>query len=337
MSLPAPEPELTPSPPPANHPVDDGTPEDDDVDSAFGDAASSTVSISSSILRYRELHGRTYQNYGTTEYWGPNDERQNEQLDLGHHMVTMLLDDKLFLAPIGDDVDKVLDIGTGTGIWAIDFADQFPASTVIGTDLSPIQPSWIPPNVRFEIDDAQLDWTYPESYFDFIHIRCLMGSISDWPRLFQQAYQSMKPGGWIESLEMDIQFTSDDGTVTPGHTMYDWSQLFIDAGEKMGRTFLIPRQSRKLLEDAGFVDLHSRTYKMPVGSWMEDDKWREIGQWNLLYLTTGLEGMALYILKNVLGWEYPEIQALTGRMRQALKDKRNHGYYEITVVYGRRP
>lgn len=33
-----------------------------------------------------------------------------------------------------------LDIGTGTGIWAIDFADEHPETTVIGTDLSPIQP-----------------------------------------------------------------------------------------------------------------------------------------------------------------------------------------------------
>jgi methylase of polypeptide subunit release factors len=34
-------------------------------------------------------------------------------------MITMLLDDKLFLAPIGEGVDKVLDIGTGTGIWVM--------------------------------------------------------------------------------------------------------------------------------------------------------------------------------------------------------------------------
>lgn len=33
----------------------------------------------------------------------------------------------------------VIDIGTGTGIWAIDFADEHPESEVIGTDLSPIQ------------------------------------------------------------------------------------------------------------------------------------------------------------------------------------------------------
>jgi methylase of polypeptide subunit release factors len=31
------------------------------------------------------------------------------------------------------------DVGTGTGIWAIDFADQYNNAEVTGTDLSPIQ------------------------------------------------------------------------------------------------------------------------------------------------------------------------------------------------------
>ena len=34
-------------------------------------------------------------------------------------MLTMLLDDKLFLAPINGNPEKVLDVGTGTGIWAM--------------------------------------------------------------------------------------------------------------------------------------------------------------------------------------------------------------------------
>lgn len=29
-----------------------------------------------------------------------------------------------------------------------DFADEFPDAEVIGTDVSPIQPSWVPPNVQ---------------------------------------------------------------------------------------------------------------------------------------------------------------------------------------------
>lgn len=36
----------------------------------------------------------------------------------------------------------MLDIGTGTGLWAIEMADLFPNATVIGTDLSPVQPNW---------------------------------------------------------------------------------------------------------------------------------------------------------------------------------------------------
>jgi methylase of polypeptide subunit release factors len=45
-----------------------------------------------------------------------------------------LLDGKLFLAPLRT-IHRVLDIGTGTGIWAIDFADAFPSAHVIGEDL----------------------------------------------------------------------------------------------------------------------------------------------------------------------------------------------------------
>lgn len=29
-----------------------------------------------------------------------------------------------------------------------DFADEYPEAEVIGTDISPIQPSWVPPNLR---------------------------------------------------------------------------------------------------------------------------------------------------------------------------------------------
>jgi methylase of polypeptide subunit release factors len=51
----------------------------------------------------------------------------------------------IYEAPL-EDPEKILDIGTGTGIWAIEMADMFPNAEVIGTDLSPIQPDWIPSN-----------------------------------------------------------------------------------------------------------------------------------------------------------------------------------------------
>ena len=115
---------------------------DDDVDEGIGDDESnlsSTYSLTDSILDYRNLHGRTYQSSRTTEYWGPNDDHQNDGLDIAHHFITMLLGDKLYEAPLVNPT-AILDVGTGTGIWAIDMADAFPAAEVTGFDIAPIQP-----------------------------------------------------------------------------------------------------------------------------------------------------------------------------------------------------
>jgi ubiquinone/menaquinone biosynthesis C-methylase UbiE len=37
-------------------------------------------------------------------------------------------------------MNRVLDAGCGTGIWAMDFADSHPETEVIGVDLAPVQP-----------------------------------------------------------------------------------------------------------------------------------------------------------------------------------------------------
>ncbi|KAI3574063.1 hypothetical protein IWW34DRAFT_753230 [Fusarium oxysporum f. sp. albedinis] len=90
----------------------------DGSDSTFdGDTASSTASVSSSILEYRTIQGRTYHSEKhDTQYFTPNDDRQSESLDIVHHYLTLLLDGKLHLAPIKPDVQKVVDIGTGDGM-----------------------------------------------------------------------------------------------------------------------------------------------------------------------------------------------------------------------------
>ena len=71
----------------------------------------------------------------------PNDESELDRLDLSHQMFKIIMSDKLFLAPISKP-GKILDIGTGTGIWAIEMGDDFPDSEILGTDLSPTQPTW---------------------------------------------------------------------------------------------------------------------------------------------------------------------------------------------------
>ncbi|EEQ92431.2 TAM domain methyltransferase [Blastomyces dermatitidis ER-3] len=39
---------------------------------------------------------------------------------------------------------------------------------------------WVPPNIKFYVDDVEKDWTYgPDEAFDVIHARQMGGSISD--------------------------------------------------------------------------------------------------------------------------------------------------------------
>ena len=77
-------------------------------------AGSETTSLKSSIAKYREENGRTYHSYGTSEHWGPNDEKAQDQQDLGHHVWTLALKGQYFLAPVKEP-QAILDLGTGTG------------------------------------------------------------------------------------------------------------------------------------------------------------------------------------------------------------------------------
>lgn len=105
-------------------------------------------------MSYRYENGRRYHAYRDGKYLLPNDETEQDRLDLNHHIFRLCLGGGLFRAPVKEFL-RVLDYGTGTGIWAMDLADEVKSSLVIGTDLSPIQPEMVPPNCHFYVDDVE--------------------------------------------------------------------------------------------------------------------------------------------------------------------------------------
>ncbi|KAM5346298.1 hypothetical protein ACJ41O_009303 [Fusarium nematophilum] len=309
----------------------------DDGDSVISDNVSSTASLTSSILKYRKIHGRTYHSErGNAE--GPIDDAFQQGMDINHHVLTLLIGDKLHLAPLPENIQTVVDIGTGTGIWAIEFADEFPNVSVTGTDLAPIQPSWVPPNLQFQIDDCTQDWTFPNDSIDYIHMRWLIGSIQDWTALFKEAYKSLKPGGYLESYEPSSQLQSDDGTVAEKGAMSQWGNFFKEGGRKIGRPFTVVEDSiqRKAMEEAGFVDIQERDFKNPFGGWPKDEKLREIGQYAQLALDQDAEGTILY-MATTLGWTKEEVGVYLAHFRRESRSKGVHAFYLQKVVWGRKP
>lgn len=64
----------------------------------------------------------------------PNDEQEQERLDVLHHVFRLTLDGALCRTKL-DSPQKILDVGTGTGIWAMQGwpAPYAPASEALTT------------------------------------------------------------------------------------------------------------------------------------------------------------------------------------------------------------
>jgi trans-aconitate methyltransferase len=150
----------------------------------------------------------------------------------------------------------VLDFGTGTGIWAIDAADENPSALVIGTDLSPIQPTWVPPNCKFMVDDVETEWIYPPAEdFDFIHGRAMGGSIKDWKKLYRDIYSHLKPGAWAEIQEYETWIQNLDGTMDDANYLMEWQVRVNEASGIFGKKMNVARDHKQDMIDAGFVDV----------------------------------------------------------------------------------
>ena len=115
-----------------------------------------------------------------------------------------------------------------------------------------------------QIDDCTQEWTIAPNSLDYVHMRWLVGSIADWAALFKEAYKSLKPGGWVESYEPSSTVESDDKTVLPGSAMSQWQKFFVEGGRKIGRPFTVfeDKLQRKAMEEAGFVDIEERDFKV---------------------------------------------------------------------------
>ena len=80
---------------------------------------STSTSLTSSVRNYIFENGRRYHRFREGRYNFPNDDVEQEREDMKHAMIIMLCQ-QLHFAPIGDVPLHILDIGTGTGSWAIE-------------------------------------------------------------------------------------------------------------------------------------------------------------------------------------------------------------------------
>lgn len=210
---------------------------------------------------------------------------------------------------------------------AIDFADENPDVQVTGTDLSPIQPTLVPPNCKFEIDDFNTEWTFSQK-FDFVHARAMVGSSHDFPAIIRQSYDALQPGGWLEMSDVQMPFLDEDGTMS-GTQLETWNNRQVECCAKLGVDTTAPSKYKQWMVEQGFEDVTELKFKWPVGTWPKDKRYKELGRLTMANFLVGLEGFTLRLWTGVLGMSYEEVLVFLAGVRKDVTNPKIHSYWPV--------
>jgi len=246
--------------------------------------------------------------YSSAAYQFPNDVTEIDRLNFQFEILKCVFNNRNYFAPL-QDPKRILDVGTGTGQWAIEMGDEFPCAEVQGTDLSPIQPSSVPENVHFFIDDASDDdWVVPPDHFDYIHTRMLLGAFTDFKDIIRKSFYHLKPGGWMESQEVMTTPYCDDDTIPRDWPFMEWTRYSDKAAMEFGRPLRIANRLKKWYNEAGFVDVREEVFKLPINPWPDDKDLKVLGKVSEENLLAGLSGFSMAPFSRNLEWTKEEIE-----------------------------
>jgi len=207
------------------------------------------------------------------------------------------------VAPIGPNPVQIVDVGTGSGRWPLEVADQYPSTRVIGLDLSPIQPTVVPNNLEFLVEDVTGGIGLSDASTDLVHSRLIAGGVPEdqWPGYLNEILRILVPEtGWAQLFEFVVPFAiSKSGTLPKDAAL---SKLFAyvqkELREKKG-IFMDASKVPELVKNAGFVDVRRRKIRIEIGAWGPDPQNHEFATrcqniWTAAMQAVGAQYIELY-------------------------------------------
>ncbi|GAB7364700.1 hypothetical protein MBLNU230_g5500t2 [Neophaeotheca triangularis] len=274
-----------------------------------------------------------------------------ERLDMTYNIIHKAILNKSPLAPalgnlrVADGPLRILDLGCGTGLWCLEMAEKYPDAEIYGVDLINITPkSWVGSeiprcitwNMPMDIEDS--NWAQkglPEASFGLINLSGLRGAVADWRALYKKVYRHLKPGsGQIQHIEVDYQPRASDPNVPPDTPFHRWWDLMQAATRERPLTTPSFFEQRRLLEEAGFVDVQRGTAPMPWENNGLSNREKKIGDsMKCLFAIEEIgffEAMMLLPFTRKLGWHESQVRAFADELRRYVLYERDwRGFFEL--------
>ncbi|KZF23928.1 hypothetical protein L228DRAFT_281054 [Xylona heveae TC161] len=176
----------------------------------------------------------------------------------------------------------VLDAATADGYWIHDVAREFPKDAeFVGFDSAPEEfPPIENPSTKFHVAKQNLIETFPAEWankFDLVHQRFVIPLFkeAEVPNVLKNLTGCVKPGGWIQLVEMDFSAYVQAEKTTAINMLHTLTNSIVSdpkAATKLGRR----------LEEQGFVNVHSEGINLVAGNAPESSELGERGSRNML-------------------------------------------------------
>lgn len=261
-------------------------------------------------------------------YLLPKDMGEAQRLDFQHYLLRYALKGN-YAAPIRQAGD-ILDVGCGTGRWAMEIANEFPGANVIGVDVAP------PPTEAGATADARPDiyafvqgnvlerLPFADNSFDFVHQRLLILAIpaNRWPGVVHELLRVTRPGGWVELVEGGDNFQGSPVM----DTITGWGQRLL---QRRGIDSSIIAQIGPMLTASGATDVSTRTARLPIG--------KHGGRVGAMVETNTMTALAA-LRAPIISLGIADEQTYDATMARA-REEFAHGAYSIPfyIAYGRKP
>ena len=192
----------------------------------------------------------------------PKDDQEISRLDFQHYMLRYALKGN-YAAPVRNPT-SMLDVGCGTGRWAVEMATLFPSARVVGLDL--VEPPALsageprPVNFTFVRGNVLEGLPFPDGDFDFVHQRLLVAALPAvrWQAAVSELARVTRPGGWVELVEGDL-WESD----TPAFTLL--KQWMYELVARRGIDGSGGTRVDLYLREAGLTNIYSQKLQLPMG------------------------------------------------------------------------
>ncbi|KXJ92275.1 S-adenosyl-L-methionine-dependent methyltransferase [Microdochium bolleyi] len=310
------------------------------------------------VLHNRQFHSFSLENLA---YFVPTDFDEHERLQLQDVALSILFYGETIFVPETSltrrKIRRVLDCGCGNAMWCFQVLRDLEAAgntnfEVIGVDVNEIMLQNItdqPNNLYFDVLDLNQDFqnspdTFPPNHFDFVNSRDMAGGINAdrWDTYLRDIFGILRPGGWCQMVELDLEAQSDNGKLDDGHALREWSRLYRRAMERLGKSPRTGRDLGRRMRRAGFthVDDNSGTpYVFPLCGWPNGQHQYhvEIGQNNEENIQRLLMSLSLYPFMEILGMPYADYHLLLARAKAEARDTSLRPYFRVYACIGQKP